>query len=52
MFNVMPAFYLIHVFAIELILPENVVRTWEFRKKKYQLNEQFAGGDKNRNEIV
>ena len=32
-FKVIPAFCLLHVFAIEHILQENVVRTGEFRRK-------------------
>ena len=36
-FKVIPAFCLMHVFAIEHILQENLVRTGEFRRKKVSI---------------
>ena len=51
-FKVIPAFCLLHVFAIEHTLQKNLVRTVEFRRKKYQLNEQFAGKDEVRTDTV
>ena len=44
-FMIIFAFCLMHVFAIEHNLRENLVRTGEFRRKIVQLNEQFAGRD-------
>ena len=41
-FKVIPAFYLMHVFAIEHILQENLVRTGEFRRKIESIERTFC----------
>ena len=51
-FKVILAYCLLHVFAFDLILQEKSDRTGEFRRKKFQLNDQFADIGKIRTDKV
>ena len=51
-FKVILAFCLMHVFAIEHTLQENLVRTVEFRRKIVSIERKFAGKDEIRTDTV